>query len=300
MIVGGGMDVSDARKRRSAILKTINLPAASAASNQLLELVRDDDVDLASLAQAIQSEPGITARIISIANSSFFAPPNPVHTVEEAMVKVLGLKTVKSLVMGILLGPRFNTKPCPAFSLQQYWCRAQAVAQSSALMVKNIVGVDASKVYLAGLLHSIGQMLQVHHFPKEMNSLLPKLAGLSGQERISMERKMLGLDASDAGAWVAKRWDLPEETITTLKHFVDPHYSGEHWQIVRSVGFVVRFYQYQENTKLSEKDIEEQKHEELEVAKIFAIEPATLEQLKSSFSEIEQAVSVLAEFLIEK
>ncbi len=293
------MDVSEARKRRSAILKTINLPAASAASNQLLELVKDDDVDLPSLAQAIQSEPGITARIISIANSSFFAAPNPVHTVEDAMLKVLGLKTVRSLVMGILLGPRFNTKPCPVFSLQKYWCRAQAVAQSSAMMVKRIAGVDANTVYLAGLLHSIGQLLQVHHFPKEMNKLLPELAMLSCKERIGMERQVLGIDGCDAGSWVAKRWGLPEETITTLKYYFDPHYTGEHWQVVRSVGFVVRSYQYQDKGSLSDEEIEEQNNELLAVAKLFEISSSELEQLQSNFSEIEQSVSVLAEFLIK-
>ena len=292
------MDVSEARKRRSAILKTINLPAASAASNQLLELVKDDDVDLPSLAQAIQSEPGITARIISIANSSFFAAPNPVHTVEDAMLKVLGLKTVRSLVMGILLGPRFNTKPCPAFSLQKYWCRAQAVAQSSVMMVKGVAGGDPGTVYLAGLLHSIGQLLQVHHFPKEMNELLPELAKLSSHDGLVMERQVLGIDACDAGSWVAKRWDLPEETIATLKNFYDPHYIGEHWQVVRSVGFVVRYYQYQGKGQLSDDEIKEQSVELQEVARLFEMDSNTLEELQVSFSEIEQSVSVLAEFLI--
>lgn len=293
------MDVSEARKRRSAILKTINLPAASASSNQLLELVKDDDVDLPSLAQAIQSEPGITARIISIANSSFFSPPKPVHTVEEAMLKVLGLKTVRSLVMGILLGPRFNTKPCPVFSLQNYWCRAQAVAQSSAMMVKGVMGVDSNMVYLAGLLHSIGQMLQVHHFPKEMNALLPELTMLGSRERLEMERAVLGIDACDAGSWIAKRWDLPQETITTLKYYCDPLYKGDHWQVVRSVGFVVRYYQYQDKGELSDKDIELRNNELLDVANIFSMDSLTLEKLQNSFSEIEQSVSVLAEFLIQ-
>ncbi len=293
------MDVSEARKRRSAILKTINLPSASASSNRLLELLKDEDVDLPSLAQAIQSEPGITARIISIANSSFFAAASPVHTVEEAMLKVLGIKTVRSLVVGILLGPRFNTKPCPVFSLQNYWCRAQAVAQSSALMARAMVGVDPNTVYLAGLLHSIGQLLQVHHFPKEMNELLPELTSLGSKERIAMEREVLGIDAWDAGSWVAKRWDLPEETFSTLKYYFDPHYMGDHWQVVRIVGFVVRFYQYQDRDDLSEEGIEEQKKELQQVAKIFEADSLLLTNLQSSFSDIQQSVSVLAEFLIE-
>jgi len=289
------MDVSDARKRRSAILKTLNIPPASAASDQLLELVKDEEVDIASLAQAIQAEPGITARVISIANSSFFSAPNPVHTVEEAMIKVLGLKTVRSLVMSMLLGPKFNTKPCPVFSLQGYWCRAQSVAQSATLLAKKVKTVDTNKVYLAGLLHSMGQLLLVHHFPKEMNKLLPDLIKLDNLERLKHERKVLGINACDAGSWIAKRWDLPVETAITLQHYLDPDYKGEHWEIVRTVGFVVRYLQQDENLKANEKS---QFPESETFASLFDVELKQLQLWQENFDEIEQSVSVLAEFLI--
>ncbi len=289
------MDVSDARKRRSAILKTLNIPPASAASDQLLELVKDEEVDIPSLAQAIQAEPGITARVISIANSSFFSAPNPVHTVEEAMIKVLGLKTVRSLVMSMLLGPKFNTKPCPVFSLQGYWCRAQSVAQSAALLAKKVSTIDVNKVYLAGLLHSMGQLLLVHHFPKEMNKLLPDLIKLGNQERLEHERKVLGINSCDAGSWIAKRWDLPVETAITLQHYLDPDYKGDHWEVVRTVGFVVRYLQQGDHPKANEKP---NFPESETFASLFNVELAQLQLWQESFDEIEQSVSVLAEFLI--
>lgn len=62
---------------------------------------------------------------------------------------------------------------------------------------------------------------------------------------------------------------------------------------------MVRYYQYQDKSELSDKDIELRKNELLDVANIFSMDSLTLEKLQNSFSEIEQSVSVLAEFLIQ-
>ncbi len=281
------MEVNEVRKRRSEILRTLTIPPASAASEQLLELIMDDDVDLASLAQAIQSEPGITARIVSIANSAFFSSPATIHTVEQAIVKVLGLQTVRSLCMGILMGPRFNTKACPEFSLKDYWCKALAVAQCSSLMARQVVGVDQNSAYLAGLLHSIGQLLQVHYFPKDMSQLLPKFNLLDVHEQMNLEREALGLDFCEAGGWLAKRWHLPDETSFAITHFQDQDYQGDYWQVARIVGFVSRSLQTQDE------------FEEPSFSKAFNVPPLEVLRIQGDFSDIASSVNILAEFLIQ-
>ncbi len=283
------MEVGEVRKRRSAILRTLTIPPASAASEQLLELIMDDDIDLPSLAQAIQSEPGITARIVSIANSAFFSSPTTIHTVEQAMVKVLGIQTVRSLCMGMLMGPRFNTKACPEFSLKEYWCRALAVAQSSSMLAKYVHALDAHSVYLAALLHSIGQLLQVHHFPKEMNQLLPQFETHNNQTRLAQERELLGIDSCEAGNWLAKRWHLPIETIFGISHFQDPDYQGDHWQVARIIGFVVRFFEGGDDMAL----------ETASICDLLEVPPDKMQSLQSNFTDIESSVEALAEFLIQ-
>jgi len=283
------MEIDEIRKRRSAILRTLTIPPASAASEQLLELIMDDDIDLPSLAQAIQSEPGITARIVSIANSAFFSSPSTIHTVEQAMVKVLGIQTVRSLCMGMLMGPRFNTRACPEFSLKDYWCRALAVAQSSAMLAKYVHAIDVNSVYLAALLHSIGQLLQVHHFPKEMNRLLPQFESHNNKTRLAQEREMLGIDSCEAGNWLAKRWHLPIETIFAISHFQDPDYKGEHWQVARIIGFVVRFFEAEDDIAF----------ETTKLCEALDIPPDKMRALQENFTDIESSVAVLADFLIQ-
>lgn len=280
------MDVSDSRKRRTAILNTLTIPAASPTGQRLIELALDDDIDLSSLAQAIQSEPGITARIIGLANSAFFSAPCVIHTVEEATVKVLGLQMVRSLVMGMISGSTFDTSKCEKFSITHYWCRALAVAQAAAMFAKQVKGVDASAVYLAGLLHSMGQLLQVHHFPQDMSDVIQSTEDMTLSESLAYERNALGFDSSEAGSWVAKRWKLPDETIQTLAHYHQVNYLGDHWKIVRIVGFVARFFRGCP------------KEEVIGLAGLLDYDPDAAMALLESFSSIEDSVGVLAEHMV--
>ncbi len=280
------MDQHEIRRRRRIILDTTNIPADSVASERLLTLVSDEHLDIPTLAQAIQSEPGITARIISVANAAFITSPK-VHTVEQAIEDVLGIKMVRSLCIEMLMRPRFNVHSCPNYSLQNYWCRAQAVAHSASMFAKQIGELDTRTVYLAGLMHSIGQLLQVHHFPEEMNEFLPQLEHESIQDRLKHERKLLGIDSCEAGGWLAKRWNLPDETVNALTHFHDKDYQGLHWKLTRIIGYVVRFFQG------------ESEEETQEVAKLFNLDIHMLKKLKEDFIEINKAVTVLAEYLAQ-
>ena len=60
-------------------------------------LVTDQDVDLPILAGAIEEDPVITGRLLSIANSAYYAPSTPVSTVSKAIIEVLGVRMVKAL-----------------------------------------------------------------------------------------------------------------------------------------------------------------------------------------------------------
>lgn len=281
------MEENTIRIRRRIILNTVNIPTDTGTSARLKELVMDDHVDVSSLAQAIQSEPGVTARILSVANSAFLSQSTTIHTIEQAIDSVLGLPMVRSLCLEMLMRPSFNTESCSRFSIQKYWCRAQSVAHSSAMLAKELGFEDTRSVYLAGLMHNVGLLLQVHHFPKEMNELLPKFNALKNQARIAQERKWLGVDACEAGSWLAKRWNLPQETTCVLSHFQEHNYQGEHWPVVHIIGFVVRFYQGEgmgDITSLCDK---------------FNVDPHSLRHLQENFIEIEKSVTVLSEFLAQ-
>ncbi|MCU7810600.1 MAG: HDOD domain-containing protein, partial [Candidatus Thiodiazotropha sp. (ex Notomyrtea botanica)] len=79
------------------VLKLKHLPPLSSTATRLLELLADEDLSLELLSNVISQDPGISARILGVANSAYFGQTSPIHSVEEAVIRVLGLNMVRSL-----------------------------------------------------------------------------------------------------------------------------------------------------------------------------------------------------------
>ena len=116
------------RQLREDVLCLEQIPPLSATAARLLEIATDPDLEVAQLAEVIEQDPPLTARILGLANSAFFGQANPVLTVEEAIIRVLGLNMVRSLALSLALAGSFNTAACPAFRLDRYWLQALASA----------------------------------------------------------------------------------------------------------------------------------------------------------------------------
>lgn len=206
------MDGDKARVER-AVLQTRHLPPLSMTANRLLQAVSDDDIDLKELAGIIEQDPGLAARIVGLANSAYFSQPAPVYSVEDAIIRVLGLNMVKSLALGITMAGVFEVERCPAFDLAGYWYEALAAAQLLQLLVITLPASnrpDPNGLYLAGLFHNLGTLLLVHLVPDLYSDVLRQRLPAGSPDLLALERERLGVDHREAGAWLAGKWHLPE------------------------------------------------------------------------------------------
>ena len=111
------------------LLAVDDIPNCSVSDQVILSLVTDDETDLIGLATAIEESPSSTALIISLANSAYFSSPNPIYTVGDAIVKVLGMQMVRSIVLSVILGRSLDLSKCPNFSVKAYWTDCLAAAR---------------------------------------------------------------------------------------------------------------------------------------------------------------------------
>ncbi len=195
------------------------LPPLSATATRLLEAVTDDEIDLKTLAIIIDQDPGLAARIVGLANSAYFAQPSPVYSVEEAIIRVLGLNMVKSLALGICVAGVFDLEKCPAFDLPGYWFKALASGQLARLltmMVPSPQRPDSAVLYLGGLFHNLGVLLLVHAMGERYAEVLRLAAQSEGEALLEIERDRLGINHQEAGVWLAERWHLPSAILTML------------------------------------------------------------------------------------
>ncbi len=190
------------------------LPPMPATARRLLVMAIDPDVDVDHLSATIAQDPALTAKVLGIANSAYYASRQPVLTVKQAIVQVLGLRMVCNLAFGIALNGALDVSRCPAFDATRYWIVALGTAELAGGLARAATlpdKPDADAAYLAGLLHNIGELALVHARPRDMNAVLTQLAEHPGPGRnvADVERAALGTDRWAAGALLARHWELP-------------------------------------------------------------------------------------------
>lgn len=201
------------------LLRVKYLPPLSVTASRLLGAVSDPEVEIRTVVDIINQDPGLTGRIVGMANSAYFGQVNPIYSVHDAIIRVLGLNLVKSLALGITINGTFRADRCPGFDLHDYWFRSIScaiLARMLAVAIRAGERPDPDSVYLCGLLYNIGDLLLAHLLPKEFSRVLTILRTTPGVERVALQQEQLGIDGIAAGEWLARRWHLPEVVVQVI------------------------------------------------------------------------------------
>lgn len=224
---------------RVGIQELEELPPLPQNLQHLLEAATNDEIDIGAFAKLIEQDPAMTARVMGIANSAYFAQRVPVRSVADAMIRVLGLPLVKSLVVSIAVSGAFDPDRCPLFDAEKYWLKAlltAGLARTLARMLEIEERPMPDTAYLCGLLHEIGLLVLTHIDPRAMGEVFEAARASPEKPLIQIEADIIGLNHCDAGALMASRWHLPEEVSVALGHQFDPEYAGPHWSESALVG----------------------------------------------------------------
>lgn len=204
--------MTDANDRIRDLLAVESIPPLPGTAATLLAMAADPDVSIDDLAHAIERDPPLSARVLGLANSAFYAPRQPVTTVKSAIITVLGLNMVRNIAFGLSLTGGLSTRSCPQFDLGGYWVVALGTADLASGLARAATlpeAPDPDAVYLSGLLHNIGELLMVHLWPEAVGRILRAAAVDPGSRLEDIERETVGLDHWQVGGFLARHWELP-------------------------------------------------------------------------------------------
>lgn len=200
------------KNARNEILEIKHLPPLSITANRLLGAIGNPDVEIDDLADIINQDPGLMARIIGLANAAYFGQKNSITTVRDAVIRVLGINMVKSIALSIAVSGAFQTNSCSGFSTKEYWFNAIGCATLARMMALRIPAGERPNpdmVYLGGLLHNLGYLVLAHVFPSKLSHVMALKADDPSSSLESLQREYLGVDWVSAGEWLVNRWHLP-------------------------------------------------------------------------------------------
>ena len=195
------------------LTKTRTLPHLSGSVAKLLSLNPSDSNFFDDACEVIQGDPALTADVIRLANSSQFAGQAPAMSVERAFMRV-GSKMIASTIMESHLLRVFNAKD-PAIA--RLWCMSTLSAHLAQQLARErmTIGVEPDEAYSFGLLHDVGYLVLVALFPVKAWDLLRKRI-FPSRALLQLERELLGVTHTVAGALLASRWHLPANMAAVI------------------------------------------------------------------------------------
>ena len=189
------------------------LPSLPAAVTELLTSFDNEEVDIGAIARLISRDQGLAARVLRVANSSFYGLQSKVASINEAVV-VIGFRAVRSMVLAVGVTGLFKVEKCPGFDLRGYLRHAVGTGLVARALAARF-GRNPEMAFTGGILHDLGQLALAANFPVELS------ATLAYREQhdcfmVVAERDILGIDHATIGGLLAENWRFPDSLRAAL------------------------------------------------------------------------------------
>jgi HD-like signal output (HDOD) protein len=187
--------------------RNARLPVFNATAFKIQQEIAKEEPDIRLIERLIVSDQSLTAKVLSVSNSSFYKGLNQVATVRNAIVR-LGINEVSNIVMLVTHENNFRSKdPFVHGIMRSLWRHSVGCAMGSNWLAKKcgLHGM-AHEAFFAGLLHDVGKLfiLTVIDDLKHSDSL-----DIQPSDALLMEA-MNSLHANHGYALMV-HWNLPEK-----------------------------------------------------------------------------------------
>jgi putative nucleotidyltransferase with HDIG domain len=173
------------------------------------ELINDPNSSSADIAAVLKKDQVLTAKILKLVNSSYYAVPGGVADVQRALA-FLGFNTLAQLVLGLSVFSMFKTFDDEgSFSMLDFWKHALGTAVCSQLLAKRLKIAKPEEAFTCGLLHDIGKLVLNELDPERLKKVLRE-ASARNCSFIEVEREWDLPTHTYLGEVIATKWGLPQ------------------------------------------------------------------------------------------
>ena len=203
------------------VSKIVTLPTLPQLARQIAVLVNDPKSSTADVGEAIRRDPATAARILRLVNSAYYGLTTRAKTVQQA-VGLLGFKVIRSIAVSTSLPSAFEgLLKTKAFSPERFWKHSLLAACLCKSIAKKCKGMDPEAAFDIGLLHDIGKLVMACYAAEYVN-LTISAARSNNASYDFAERQILNTTHGAVGAWLAERWNFPEDLQRAIKKRHDP------------------------------------------------------------------------------
>jgi len=214
----------------AALIRSIEtLPALSKTVHEVREAMQNPAMSAKNIAQIIGQDPGIAAKVLSVANSAAYSFSKKLDDISLA-VALIGLSEVYGIVMASSVMDVFKEKN--SFDFKAFWKHSLCTAAAARMLAQHAQVSDMGTVFSAGLLHDIGQLALAKIAP----TLYEKIdLSLNDLDLIAQEEKVMSVAHTEAGYELASHWNLPPVIAESIRYHHHPERCQEEYKPVVAI-----------------------------------------------------------------
>ena len=214
------MENREKAKLLKRILDSQGLPSLSPLAIKLVELAADDRSSARDLAAIIEQDPGLATRLLRLVGSAFFARPQPVTSISQAVV-LLGFKRMRIMGLTLSLRDTFPMGGTEGMDYNHFWKTSlyRALIAHDFAQCAQPRSLDPEEAFVAGLILEIGMLMLYHAAcPEEMRKSFPG-GNLPLEKAVSWEEENLGVNHREVGSLILRRWRFSADLVDSQSYF---------------------------------------------------------------------------------
>ncbi len=198
------------------------IPSLPHTHNLLLAELKDNESPSGTIARLVGTDPGLSVKVLQLANSSVFGHSYLVTDVVEA-VNCLGTDMITAIILSQSVFRHYESLKHREIDLARVWthCWETACLAQQLCREKRLPRQTGEEAFLAGLLHEVGRFVLIDNFPVEYQVACNE--ALHAQVPLSVRlREVFQASPSRLSAYVLELWGLPNAVINSISFLDNP------------------------------------------------------------------------------
>lgn len=200
-----------------------DLPTLPVIAMEVNRMLQNESVSIDLLSSTIEKDQAIVLKMLKLVNSAFYGARSRVSSVSEAVIR-LGFNSVRNIVVSVsVIDSLVNSgKKIPDFNLEDFWKHSIGVAMTSKYLSEKTGLQEPDDCFVGGLLHDIGLFIMAQVLPDDLSVLFQKMKQLK-VSIYDIEKELMPVHHTEIGAYLARKWQLPDDLCDTVDHHHTPH-----------------------------------------------------------------------------
>ncbi len=187
---------------------------------RITEIINNPRTSARDIAQVVEKDTALTARMLKLVNSPFYGFPQKIETISKA-VTVIGTKQLSMLALGISVTKLFSEVPSTYLDMQKFWKHCLGVGICAKLISEHMDYSESEKLFVAGILHDIGRLIMLKKIPQQTAMAL-KYTWDNDSFLSKAERQCIGFTHTKLGSELCTNWKIPPLLVDIVTYHHNP------------------------------------------------------------------------------